>query len=126
MKRFYIFGFTLLMAFDTLTQISFKVAGNHALPVQPDLAWLLRVFAAPWIYGAVLGYLGAFFTWMALLKRAPIGPAFAASHLEIVSVMLLSVPLFAEHISVVQAIGATTIIAGIFCLAIGESRESAH
>lgn len=126
MKRFYLTGFALLMAFDTLTQVSFKAAGNHALPVQTDTAWLLRVFGAPWIYGAVVGYLGAFFTWMALLRRAPIGPAFAASHLEVVSVMLLSVPLFGEHIGLTQGIGAIAIVAGIACLAIGEHGEPAH
>ena len=123
MRRFYLFGFALLMAFDTLTQISFKLAGNHALPVQANLAWLLRVFGEPWVYGAVLGYLGAFFTWMSLLKHAPIGPAFAASHLEVVSVMLLSVWLFDEHLTLPRVLGAVAIVAGIVCLGLAESRE---
>ena len=52
MRRFYLIGFALLMAFDTLTQISFKLAGNHALPVEANLAWLLRLFGEPWVYGA--------------------------------------------------------------------------
>ncbi|EIL94723.1 DMT family transporter [Rhodanobacter spathiphylli] len=123
MRRFYLFGFLLLMAFDTLAQISFKVAGSQALPVQASVAWLLRVFGQPWIYGAVVGYVGAFFTWMALLKHAPIGPAFAASHLEVVSVMLLSIWLFDEHLTVARVLGAIAIIAGIVCLGLAESRE---
>lgn len=123
MRRFYLFGFLLLMGFDTLAQISFKVAGTQALPVAANLAWLLRVFGQPWVYGAVVGYVGAFFTWMALLKHAPIGPAFAASHLEVVSVMLLSVWLFDEHLTTVRVIGAIAIIAGIVCLGVAESRE---
>ena len=73
MRRFYLIGFLALMAFDTLAQISFKVAGEHALPLEFSPAWLLRVFGQPWIYGAFIGYLGAFFTWMVLLKHAPIG-----------------------------------------------------
>lgn len=123
MRRFYLFGFLLLMGFDTLAQISFKYAGTQALPVAANLAWLLRVFGQPWVYGAVVGYIGAFFTWMALLKHAPIGPAFAASHLEVVSVMLLSVWLFDEHLTTVRVIGAIAIIAGIVCLGVAESRE---
>ncbi len=123
MKRFYLFGFLLLMGFDTLAQISFKYAGTHALPVAATLAWLLRVFGQPWIYGALIGYVGAFFTWMALLKHAPIGPAFAASHLEVVSVMLLSVWLFDEHLNLARVLGAIAIIAGIVCLGLAESRE---
>ncbi len=116
----YVFGFILLMAFDTLSQLSFKLAGMHALPVQANVSWLLRLFAQPWIYGAMVGYVGAFFTWMNLLKRAPIGPAFAASHLEVVSVMLISMPLFNESISFGQALGAAAIVAGILCLGVAE------
>ncbi len=123
MKRFYLFGFLLLMTFDTLAQISFKYAGTQALPVQASLAWLLRVFGQPWVYGAVIGYIGAFFTWMALLKTAPIGPAFAASHLEVVSVMLLSIWLFDEHLTVPRVLGAIAIVAGIVCLGLAESDE---
>jgi drug/metabolite transporter (DMT)-like permease len=123
MRRFYLIGFLLLMAFDTLGQISFYYAGTHALPVAANLAWLLRIFSHPWVYGAIVGYIGAFFTWMALLKHAPIGPAFAASHLEVVSVMLLSVWLFDEHLNAARVLGAIAIIAGIVCLGMAESRE---
>ena len=120
---FYLFGFALLMGFDTLAQVSFKYAGTQALPVAASLAWVLRVFGQPWVYGAVIGYIGAFFTWMSLLKHAPIGPAFAASHLEVVSVMLLSVWLFDEHLTTPRVLGAIAIIAGIVCLGLAESRE---
>ena len=125
MKRFYLFGFLLLMGFDTLAQISFKYAGTQALPVEANVAWLLRVFGQPWVYGAIVGYVGAFFTWMALLKHAPIGPAFAASHLEVVSVMLLSVWLFDEQLTLVRVAGAIAIIAGIVCLGFAENSEHA-
>lgn len=126
MRRFYLIGFALLMAFDTLTQISFKLAGMHALPVQANLAWLLRLFGEPWVYGAVLGYLGAFFTWMSLLKHAPIGPAFAASHLEVISVMALSVWLFHEPLTATKLLGAAAILAGIVCLGLAERDAAPH
>lgn len=125
MRRFYLFGFLLLMGFDSLAQISFKYAGTQALPVEVNVAWLLRVFGQPWVYGAIVGYVGAFFTWMALLKHAPIGPAFAASHLEVVSVMLLSVWLFDEHLDAPRVLGALAILAGIVCLGLAEGREQA-
>lgn len=122
MLRFYITGFALLMGFDTLSQLCFKWAGLHSGALTFDGPWLLRVFSAPWIYGAVLGYVGSFFTWMTLLTRAPVGPAFAASHLEIVSVLILSALLFGERLSIVQMLGAAAIVGGIVCLAIGEQR----
>ena len=39
MRRFYIIGFLVLLAFDTLAQISFKLAGEHALPLQASWEW---------------------------------------------------------------------------------------
>ena len=123
MKRFYIIGFLVLMAFDTLAQLSFKMAGDSALPLEMSSAWLVRVFGQPWIYGAFVGYIGAFFTWMSLLKRAPIGPAFAASHLEIISVLALSHCLFNEQIGWPQVVGGLFIVAGIVCLAISETED---
>jgi drug/metabolite transporter (DMT)-like permease len=93
------------------------------LPVAANVAWLLRVFGQPWVYGAVIGYIGAFFTWMNLLKHAPIGPAFAASQLDVVSVMVVSIPLFGDHLNAARVLGAIAIIAGIGCLGLAESRE---
>ena len=74
-----------------------------------------------WIYLSIFGYLGAFITWMTLLKHAPIGPAFAASHLEIVSVLIFSVVFLDEKLNVVQVIGSLLILGGIFVLAAEES-----
>lgn len=124
MKRFYILGFLSLIFFDTLAQVSFKYASIHADPLTMDVAWLVRVFGAPWIYGAFVGYIGAFFTWMTLMKHAPIGPAFAASYLELISVTLVSVWLFDDTLTVPKVIGGLLIIAGILCLARQETPQS--
>lgn len=125
MRSFYFFGFLALVIFDTLAQLNLKLAADHAIPLEFSTTWLLRVFGRPWVYGALIGYMGAFFTWMTLLKRAPVGPAFAASHLEIVSVTILSVWLFDERISLHQIVGALAIISGILCLAFTESMDKA-
>jgi drug/metabolite transporter (DMT)-like permease len=122
-KAFYIVGFVILIVFDTASQICFKMAAIHAEPFLIEFEWLQRVMGTPWVYGAVLGYLGAFVTWMTLLKHAPVGPSFAASHLEVVGVMLISVPLFGEGLSMMQIFGAILIVAGVGCLALGETSE---
>lgn len=121
MKRFYLIGFLVLVCFDTFAQICFKLTANHAMPPEANLAWVLRVISAPWVYGAILCYIGAFVSWMTLLKHAPIGPAFAASHLEVISVMALSVVIFNEHVGMPELIGCVLIIAGIVCLAVSET-----
>jgi MFS family permease len=53
-----------------------------------------------------------------------IGPAFAASHLEILSVLALSYWLFDERIGMPQIIGCLFIVAGIACLAVSETQEA--
>lgn len=120
---FYTIGFLLLMIFDTIAQLCFKYTAMSALPLQANLDWLLRILFHPWIYGAVFGYIGAFLTWMTLLKKAPIGPAFAASHLDVISIMLCSYWLLNEHLSWIQLVGAIVILVGIVCLAFGEKAD---
>lgn len=122
-KRFYILGFGALMLFDTLTQVSFKLASTHAGEFAMTLEWLVQVFHNVWIFGAVIGYIGAFITWMTLLKHAPVGPAFAASHLEVVTVLAISVLYFGEHLSLIQVAGGLCIVAGIVCLSKSEAEH---
>jgi drug/metabolite transporter (DMT)-like permease len=122
MKKFFFLGFGLLMAFDTLAQICFKFTANNALPLELSSDWLARVLLHPWIYGSIIGYIGTYFTWLTLLKRLSIGASFAASHMEVVSVMLVSVWLFNEPMTWPKLSGAVLILAGIFCLAIAEEK----
>ena len=121
--RFYILGFGILMLFDTWTQISFKLAAGQAGEFALTLAWLKAAVLSPWTYGAVAGYLGAFVTWMTLLKHAPVGPAFAASHLEVITVLIISVLFFGEHLAPLQVAGGACIVLGIVCLSLSESRQ---
>lgn len=123
-RRFYALGFGALMMFDTWTQISFKLASNHTGEFALTLAWLMAALSTPWIYAAVAGYLGAFVTWMTLLKHAPIGPAFAASHLEVVMVLGISVLFFGEHLAPLQTIGSLCIVLGIIFLSLSESKHT--
>ena len=107
--RFYVLGFALLAAIDTTTQVSLKLAAAHT-----DRLWSAAF--SPWTYVAIAGYFGAFAMWMTLLEHAPVGPAFAASHIDVVTVLAVSVPLFGEHLAPSQIAGAVCILAGILVL----------
>jgi drug/metabolite transporter (DMT)-like permease len=122
--RFYVLGFGALMLFDTWTQVSFKLAAVQTGEFVLTLAWLKAAVLSPWIYGAVAGYLGAFVTWMTLLKHVPVGPAFAASHLEVIAVLIVSVLYFGERLAPLQIVGALCIVLGIVLLSLSESRHS--
>ncbi|HZT48839.1 MAG TPA: EamA family transporter [Hyphomicrobiaceae bacterium] len=115
-------GFLLLIAVDTFVQIAFKFAGENTLPVTFDAAWLQRVAAEPWLLGVAVGGIAAFLTYMTLIRHAPIGPAFAASHLDIVSITLFSVWYFGDRLSLMQVLGCSAIVLGVLVLAYGESR----
>ncbi|OCG18588.1 MULTISPECIES: DMT family transporter [unclassified Gilliamella] len=120
MKKFYIIGFFLLLFFDTFGQTSFKLTALSAIPFEVSTAWLIRIFTYGWVYLVMLGYTGAFITWMVLLKKAPVGPAFAASHLQVVTVMLVSIIVFDEQITLTRMLGGLCIIIGIVFLALAE------
>lgn len=122
MRRYYVVGFLTLTAFDTVAQISLKYAADHAAPLEWNISWLLRIIGQPWVYGGLIGYLGAFGIWMTLLRRIPIGPAFAASHLEIVSVLVFSAWLFNEPITLQKVLGCVAIFAGILGLGWSETQ----
>ena len=125
MKRFYLLAFLCLMASDTLAQTCFKLAGAAAEPLEPGMDWVLRIVQSPWSYGALTGYLCSFVTWMTLLRHAPVGPAFAASHMELISVTLLSAWLFHEPITLSKVAGGLLILLGVLCLAKDESAGAA-
>lgn len=126
MRRFYLTWFLVLLAFDTLTQVGFKLAAINTAPAALDFSWLGRVLVEKWVYAAVFGYLGAFVTYMTILKHAPIGPAFAATHMEIVSVLMVSVLFLGEELSVQQLLGGGFIAAGIGILAFGKENSHVH
>ena len=119
-------GFAALLLCDTAAQLCFKLAAQDVTPFGADLQWLLRVAQAPWVYGAIAAYAGGFLAWMGLLRHLPLGTAVAASHFDVVVVMLLSVPLFHETLSSAQWIGCALIMGGVVVLAISESRRRAE
>jgi len=120
-RRFYVLGFAALAVFDTLTQVSFKLATVHAGEFSLQLSWFSHVLLSLPIYFAMVGYLGSFVTWMTLLKHAPVGPSFAASHLEIITVLLISFVFFGEHLNATQLLGAACIVLGVICLSMSKT-----
>ncbi|MBS7814343.1 EamA family transporter [Wohlfahrtiimonas chitiniclastica] len=125
MKKFYLIGFGILLLFDTLGQTSFKLAATAAEPLAMSMDWVVRVFTNVWVYVAIFGYIVTFLAWMTLLRHAPVGPAFAAAHMEVVTVMIVSIWLFNDHITLGRFLGALLIVIGIICLAFAEKQAMA-
>ena len=122
-EKFYIIGFLLLMSLDTFAQISFKNASAVVEPFVINVDFFVRILSNIWVYGAIAGYIGSFIIWMTLLKYAPVGASFAASHLEIVSVTIVSYYLFNEPLNNYKIIGGVLILLGVLCLAKDEEQH---
>lgn len=123
MRRLVYILFGVLLFLDTFSQLAFKFAGERTAPVTFDADWLWRVVNEPWTLAIVAGYVLAFVTYMTLIRNIHIGPAFAASHLEIVVVLALSVWWFGERFTPLQALGCAAILGGVAILAITEKEE---
>lgn len=121
MKRALILGFLLLLSFDTATQVGIKLLGEHVSAGSRDVAWLLRIVREPLFFFVLACHAGAFATYISLLKHAPVGPAYAAAHGHIVTVLIISVLFLGERLSLLQSVGALAILSGIVTLALTET-----
>jgi multidrug transporter EmrE-like cation transporter len=119
-KRSLLLGFLLLLTFDTAAQVGVKLAGNR-IGTGGDWAWLVRVAEEPLIYLVLACYGAAFATYIGLLKYAPVGPAYAAAHGHIVTVLIISILFLGERLTLLQSLGALAILAGVAILAVTES-----
>lgn len=125
MKGGILLGFLLLLGLDTASQVGMKLAADRIAADAPGLGiWLQRVAAEPMIYLIVGLYVASFLTYVTLLKSAPVGPAYAAAHGHIVTVTLISVAFLGERLSLLQALGAVAIVAGVVLLAVTEKPET--
>jgi multidrug transporter EmrE-like cation transporter len=120
MRRSILLGFLLLLTFDTAGQVGIKLAGDR-IGGGDIQAWLAGVVEEPLIYLVLACYAGAFATYVSLLKYAPVGPAYAAAHGHIVTVLIISMLFLGERLTLVQALGGAAILAGLAVLAVTES-----
>jgi drug/metabolite transporter (DMT)-like permease len=106
----------LLLVFETVCQISLKLAGRAtgAFDFSPDA--FARALGVPWLYLAIACYVGAFLAWMTILRQTALSAAFTTSALVFVAVMLSSWLVFGEHIGALQLIGSAVIVGGILLL----------
>jgi multidrug transporter EmrE-like cation transporter len=74
----------------------------------------------PLVLAVIACYIAAFFTYTALLRYAPVGPAYAAVHGHVVTVLIISMVFLGERLTLEQLAGCGLIIGGIVLLAVTE------
>jgi drug/metabolite transporter (DMT)-like permease len=122
-RRAILLGFLLLLTFDTASQVAIKLAGER-IGISGDAQWLVRVAREPLIWFVLACYAGAFATYVSLLKYAPVGPAYAAAHGHIVTVLIISMAFLGERLTLLQSLGALAILGGLVILAVTETADA--
>lgn len=120
MRKAILLGFLLLLGIDTTSNVLVKLAGDRIGGFDGTLDWLARVAREPIVLAIIGCYMAAFFTYTSLLKHAPVGPAYAAVHGHVVTVLLISLVLLGERLTVLQGLGCFLIAGGIIVLAVTE------
>jgi len=123
MNKIVLIGFPLLVTIDTASQTVIKVIGNRVSQFEFGTAWAERTLNEPLIYLVILFFAAAFAVYLMLLKTAPVGPVYAAAHLHLVTVLIISVLYFGEHLGRLQVLGAIMIFGGVIVLAATEGHE---
>ncbi|MEM6973883.1 MAG: SMR family transporter [Pseudomonadota bacterium] len=96
----------------SLGQLLFKVVGSRWGPGRPIQEMLLD----PYLFGAMVVYAIASFTWIYALRTAPLGLAYTFNALGFIVVPALSLMVFGETLDWRYALGVTLIIAGMLII----------
>ena len=119
-----IVSFVALIAFTVMGQFSFKLAAERLGMVSLDAAWVRAFLHEPAVALILVANLGALASYLTLIRSVAIGPAFAAAHLSIVVVVIVSVAYLGETLNWLQALGCVAIFAGVTILGLTESSAS--
>ncbi len=105
-----------LLALGALCQISLKYAGLDTGPFDFSPHAFAAAVATPWLWTAVLCYLGEFVAWMVILRHSSLSSAFPTGAIVLIVLMIASKVLFDEPVGWLKAIGSAMIVAGVLLL----------
>jgi drug/metabolite transporter (DMT)-like permease len=116
----------LLLTCETICQISLKMAGMATGPFDFSPTAFVRALSTPWLWVAIACYVGAFLSWLTILRRSTLSAAFATSAIVFVAVMCSSWLVFGERVGMLQLVGSSIILIGIFMIGTDSNGDSAH
>lgn len=116
----------LLLTCETICQISLKTAGMATGPFDFSPTAFVLALSTPWLWAAIACYVGAFLSWLTILRRSTLSAAFATSGIVFVAVMCSSWLVFGERVGTLQLVGSSIILIGIFMIGTDKSADTAH
>ena len=115
----------MLLMFETICQVSLKKAGLSVGAFDFTLDDFRRALSTPWLWSAIGCYLGAFLSWITILRKSTLSSAFATSAIVFVAVMVSSWIIFGEKVGMLQIAGSCVILIGILMLGADEAANDA-
>ena len=110
----WVFATVLLTVYGQLVfKWQIDLAGELPGGSGEKLAHLVRLFLNPWVISVFASALLASVTWAAALTRFELSFAYPFMSLSFVLVLLLSVMLFSEALTLSKAVGVALIVAGL-------------
>jgi drug/metabolite transporter (DMT)-like permease len=106
----------VLLALGALCQIAIKYAGLDTGPFDFSPRAFGAAVASPWLWTAVLCYLGEFVAWMVILRHSSLSSAFPTGAIVLIVLMIASKVLFDEPVGWLKALGSAMIVAGVLLL----------
>jgi drug/metabolite transporter (DMT)-like permease len=117
-------AWAVLLVSETVCQISLKLAGRFTGAFDFSIAAFRHALGTPYLYVAIVCYVGAFLSWMTILRQSTLSAAFTTSALVFVAVMFSSWLVFGEHIGALQLLGSAIIVAGILLLGTDDAEHT--
>ena len=103
-----------------LLSVSYQVVAKETAQILAQtpfgLAWIVHLIRLPWAQLLLVIEIASFAAWMTALSQMKLSAAFPMSAVTYVLVIVTSWTLFREPASVLQVIGGTIILAGIWMI----------
>jgi drug/metabolite transporter (DMT)-like permease len=109
-------AWVLLLAVETLGQVSLKFAGTRVGAFELNRHSILVALSTPWLWLGLACYLGQFVIWMRILEKSRLSSAFPTSALAFIAIMIASKAVFGDPMGWEKILGSAIIVAGILLL----------
>ena len=106
----------VLLLFETGAQVLQKAGSGPLDSIAFGPAWVLSALTSQYILGAIGCYIGAFATWMLILRRTTLSFAFPLTARVFVTVLLASSAVLGESVDVRRWVGVVVIVCGVILL----------
>jgi len=86
-------------------------------------SWLAQATHSPWAAVVLVSEVLSLFLWLNVLTHVPLSKAFPITAVAYISTLLMSWTLFKEPVMLLQVIGSTFILAGVWLISTASSRK---